>query len=126
MATSRDHRLAEEIWPQLVERAQREGVQWRVLNKARLTTLGARVNEYGAQYGAVVLLIALEGYIARCRDWAAFHRHCTPESIYRPRNMARNIEAGLEALEDRKALNALMQKSPHATEEGAELEELVF
>jgi len=112
-----ERRAAERAWQRLKETAAQHGSTWLVLGERRTRIIAAALLEVG-DLGVEALVLAIEGYSHKTRDWAKRSQYFNPESIFRLSNLAKNVEAGVvarkeaEADQERRAAETRMAESP--------------
>ena len=89
----RDKHPVDLLWPRLQEAAKKYGKDWRKLSHARLKLINARMREGASEDDLVAAIHGAVVSMGEAREGFDPSRFITPETIYRPSNFDKYLEA---------------------------------
>ena len=89
----RDRHPVDLLWPRLQEAARKYGKDWRKLSHARLKLIHARMREGASEDDIVAAIHGAVVSMGEAREGFDPSRFITPETIYRPSNFEKYVEA---------------------------------
>ena len=89
----RDRHPVDLLWPRLQEAAKKYGKDWRKLSHARLKLINARMREGATEDDLVAAIHGAVVSMGEAREGFDPSRFITPETIYRPSNFDKYLEA---------------------------------
>jgi hypothetical protein len=117
MAHSDYSLVAQRAWHRLQAIAAQNGSPpWLILGTKRTLIIAHALEELG-DLGVEGLVLAIEGYAYKTREWTKRNKYFNPESIFRVSNLAKNVEAGalyrseLRAEAEQKAADVSLQSA---------------
>lgn len=89
----RDKHPVDLLWPRLQEAAKKYGKDWRKLSHARLKLINARMREGASEDDLVAAIHGAVVSMGEAREGFDPSRFITPETIFRPSNFDKYLEA---------------------------------
>jgi len=118
----RDRHPVDLLWPRLQEAAKKYGKDWRKLSHARLKLINARMREGATEDDLVAAIHGAVVSMGEAREGFDPSRFITPETIYRPSNFDKYMEAApsVQAKAEGSAAAAIAEFRKSQREEGGD------